>query len=53
MGVTLEYLNDNDGVMATVSGALTGAELIGTTREANAFALNPSLSAMSFSTQNV
>lgn len=39
MGLSLRYLNDNHGVMATVSGALTGAELVEAAREVNAFAV--------------
>lgn len=39
MAVTLQYLNDNHGVMATVSGELTGAELVEAAREVNAFAV--------------
>jgi hypothetical protein len=40
MGVTLQYLNDNHGVMATVSGELTGTELVGAVQQVNAFAAN-------------
>ena len=40
MGVTLQHLNDNHGVMCTVSGELTGAELVSVVRQINAFAVN-------------
>ena len=39
MGLEIEYLNDNHGVMAIASGELTGAELIEAVRQANEFAL--------------
>ncbi|MBO0800010.1 MAG: hypothetical protein J2P31_14410 [Blastocatellia bacterium] len=40
MGLTLRYLDDSRGVMATASGAVTGKELIGAVRRVNAFAVN-------------
>jgi hypothetical protein len=39
MGLTLAYLNDNHGVMATAFGELTGAELIDAVRRTNDFAV--------------
>lgn len=38
MGVTLEFLNDNHGVKAIASGALTGADFVAAVRQVNAFA---------------
>ena len=40
MGLTLEYLNDHHGVMATASGELTGEAFVKAVREVNAFAIN-------------
>lgn len=38
MGVTLEFLNDNHGVKATVRDELTGEEFVEGVRQVNAFA---------------
>jgi hypothetical protein len=39
MGLTLEFLNDNHGVKATVSGELTGEAFVEAVRQVNAFAV--------------
>jgi hypothetical protein len=39
MGLTLQYLNDGRGVMATASGHLSGADLIASARRVNQFAV--------------
>jgi hypothetical protein len=39
MGVTLEFLNDDHGVRAIASGALTGADFVAAARQVNAFAV--------------
>jgi len=38
MGVTLEFLNDNHGVKATVRGEMTGEAFVEGVRQVNAFA---------------
>ena len=39
MGVQLEYLNDNRGVLATASGELTGEAFVEAARQVNEFAV--------------
>ena len=39
MGLKIEYLNDNHGVMATASGELTGEAFVEAVRQVNEFAV--------------
>jgi hypothetical protein len=38
MGLKLQYMNDNRGVLATASGELTGGDFVEAVRQVNAFA---------------